>query len=93
MKTTEVLTVRDLVNLNTVAGFAQGCKKVRWLDEDDCLHEAVARAFVKSPDQPYFLGSDDDVRDAYLWMSSTFETFMPVREAVRLVDLGMMAED
>jgi hypothetical protein len=56
----------------------------------DTIVMGIARAIVHSPDNPGFLGDDDDVRDGYLWVTTEngWEAFWPVRELVRDYIIG-----
>src|SRR4051812_44786625 len=40
-----------------------------------------------------FIGSEMDVRDGYVWISATFEHFLPVRQVVDAINDGTFALD
>jgi hypothetical protein len=87
---TTVLTVSDLVSLGEIASAAQQSAKVTYLNEIGDITKGTARAFVLDPARPVFLGHTDDVRDAYLWITTDhgFETFPPVRHLMKMVHEG-----
>lgn len=82
------LNLRDAVALSTVLRAAQTNARVTWLVENGETITGVARHIVHDPETAAFLNDDDDVRDGYLRVSSTFEHFLPVREVIELVWRG-----
>jgi hypothetical protein len=90
MSTTKPLTTADLVALAEIASAAQQSAKVTYLSENGDIVKGTARSFVVDPARPVFLSHNDDVRDAYLWITldSGFETFPSVRHLMRLVFEG-----
>jgi hypothetical protein len=92
---TEVLNLNDALALATVLDAVKRNARVEWLAEgraDLGTVDGVARHLVRDPENAYFLGDEDDVRDAYLRVSSTFEHFLPVRDVLRLVREGKFVE-
>jgi hypothetical protein len=85
--TTEVLNLNDALALATVLDAVKRNARVEWLSDGRAL-DGVARHFVRDPENAYFLGDDDDVRDAYVRVSSTFEHFFPVTELLAKVRSG-----
>lgn len=83
------LTVADLVSLSEIAKAAQQSATITYLNESGDVVNGEARAFVRDPARPIFLGSDQDVRDAYLWVTSGgFEVFPAVRHLMKMVHEG-----
>lgn len=91
--TTDTLSLRDAVALGTILRAAQTNATVSWLsDESGALIEnGVARHIVHDPESAAFLNDDDDVRDAYLRISATWEYFLPVRRLIEKVQAGEFA--
>ena len=87
----KTLTMHDLTCLQIVAGAAERCAKVRWLNESGDILDGVARSI--GDEQGNFLRSDEDVRDGYLRISSTFEYFLPVTEVMEMVSRGAFGID
>lgn len=88
---TDTLNLNELTALATVLDAVKRNARVEWLDDNGNLHDGVARHFVRDSANAYFLGDGDDVRDAYVRVSSTFEHFLPVTDVVRLVREGKFA--
>jgi hypothetical protein len=71
---------------------------IRQGDSDPLDSEPVygtIRAFVRDPETAYFLTDKDDVRDAYLWVTTRggMEAFWPVSELLDDVRVGYLALD
>jgi hypothetical protein len=79
--------LNDAVAISTILDATKSNARVAWLHEGHVI-EGVARHLVRDPENAYFLGDEDDVRDAYLRVSSTFEHFLPVRDVMRMIPLG-----
>lgn len=81
-----ILTIGEATLLADLMRACQGNQRVRWaLDADHTeVRSGVARAFTKADGN--FVGRDTDVRDAYIWISGTFEVFMPVRQILDLMN-------
>lgn len=88
--TTAVLTVSDLIALSEIASAAEQSAKVDYMDESGTIiYGGTVRAFVQDPSRPYFLGVENDVRDAYLWVTAGgFEHFPSVRHLMKMVHEG-----
>lgn len=87
--TTDTLNLRDAVALGTILRAAQSNAAVSWLSDDSgALISGTARHIVRDPETAYFLHDDEDVRDAYLRISATFEYFLPVRRLIEKVHTG-----
>lgn len=85
---TDTLNLNELRTLTVLYDAVKSNASVEWLDDNNNHHEGVARHFVRDPENAFFLNDDDDVRDAYVRVSSTFEHFFPVRELLAKVRLG-----
>lgn len=87
------LTVSDLVALSTVAEAAQHGARVRWLSDNDDVLEGTARSI--GDERGMFLANDDDVRDAFLRITSTsgWDYFVPMARLAELVKEGGFAID
>jgi hypothetical protein len=84
------LNLRDLFALNTLLEAVTTGARVRWsTDGGETVLDGVARHFVKDRENFSFLSNGDDVRDAFVRISSTFEWTIPVREAMELVSDNM----
>ncbi len=81
------LSLSDALKIGRVLRAAQHTEKVAFID-DGAVREGIARHIVKSPDNVGFVGSDTDVRDAYLRVTMTtgFERFTLVSELVDRLD-------
>jgi len=90
VRESRTLTVADLTALTEVARAAMQSAKVTYLDEGGDIVNGTARSFVVDPARPVFLGRDDDVRDAYLWVTTVqgFEAFPAVRHLAKMVHEG-----
>ena len=85
------LNLSDALGLAVVLDAVKRGARVEWLDENGNVHDGVARHLVKDPGSVAFLHDADEVRDAYLRVSSTFEHFLPVRDVLALVREGKFA--
>lgn len=93
---TDILTVPQITQLGVITDAASRSAKVRWLGDDShTIHEGTARHIVQSPDNFTFLRSDQDVRDAFLRITSVtgMEHAVPVRRLMYLVEMGGFAVD
>lgn len=82
----EALNMRTLSALADMSDAAVHAYRLRWAVGDSVIADGVVRAFTR--ENGASIHADDDVRDAYLWVSGTSEYFVPVRA---LIDL--MGED
>jgi hypothetical protein len=79
------LSARDASHLGSLVDASRRHAKVaRVIGNDDPVY-GIARALVRDPENAYFLTGKDDVRGAYLWVTTRngFETFWPVAELVQ----------
>ena len=93
---TSIVTVPQIWQLHAITDAASRGAKVRWLGDDDyTIHEGTARHIVQSPENFGFIGADQDVRDAYLRITSVtgMEYAVPIRRLMHLVDIGGFAVD
>jgi hypothetical protein len=90
--TTGVVTLADAIALGTLAEWVTQHRTVTWAIDGDVtrLMTGVARHFVKGPDNFGFIGSREDVRDAYIRISAGMEWTIPVREAMKLMADGLL---
>jgi hypothetical protein len=81
-----ILTIGEVTLLADLVRACQGNQRVKWAVDGDVerVTDGVARAFTNA--EGNFVGRDTDVRDAFVWISGTFETFMPVRQILALMD-------
>jgi hypothetical protein len=97
MTDTRTLTVRDAVALATILEAAQTNARVRWVDDNhpDGVNEGTARHLVKDSRTAGFLGANDDVRDAYLRVTtvSGWEAWLPVADLIDMVSETTFAID
>lgn len=102
MSNTEVLqnatpvTIPQIHQLYVITDAASRGAKVRWLGDDGyTIHEGTARHIVQSPDNFGFIRGDQDVRDAYLRITSVtgMEYAVPVKRLMHLVEMGGFAVD
>ncbi len=94
--TVPIVTVPQIWQLHVITDAASRNAKVRWLGDDGyTIHEGTARHIVQSPDNFSFLRSDQDVRDAYLRITSVtgMEYAVPVKRLMYLVEMGGFAVD
>lgn len=87
-----ILTMTQLVQLETIAGAAQRTAKVARATDDGEVLYGIARSI--GDERGMFLGHDTDIRDGYLRVTSRagFEHFWPVAELMREVSDGLFAE-
>lgn len=80
----DTLTIGTANALADILRACQGNLRVRWAVHGDVavITSGTARAITTHDGA---LWGDGDVRDAYVWISGTFETFMPVREVLALM--------
>lgn len=78
----DILTIRDAVDLAAVIGACQHGSKVRWLTESGDVMEGVARSIGN--DSGGFLLPDQDVREAYLRISAGMEIFWPMSKVLAM---------
>lgn len=84
------LNVSDAVALHTVLEAAQQTRKVMRLTADNNLIEGTARAIVTNESLSGFPGRDDDVRDCFLWVTTSagWEAAWPVTALIAEVQTG-----
>jgi hypothetical protein len=90
------ITISQIFQLFTIVDAASRSAKVRWLGDDSyTIHEGTARHIVQSPENFGFIGGDQDVRDAYLRITSVtgMEYAVPVKRLMSLVEIGGFAVD
>lgn len=90
------ITIPQIFQLHTIVDAASRNARVRWLGDDShTIHEGTARHIVQSPDNFGFIGSDQDVRDAYLRITSLtgMEYAVSVRRLMHLIEMGGFAVD
>lgn len=88
--TSETLTGRDAITLGQIVSACQRNQRVEWLVHGGPnTMDGVARAITD--ENGNFLPLDVDVRDGFVWISATFEHFLPVRDVMRMVRHGEMA--
>lgn len=91
-----ILTVPQIHQLYVITDAASRGAKVRWLGDDShTIREGTARHIVQSPENFGFIRSDQDVRDAYLRITSVtgMEYAVPIRRLMYLVEMGGFAVD
>lgn len=81
--TTEPLTLQTAKALGEIIDLAQRGARVKWLVENDNIMTGVMRSVGDA--QGNFLRADDDIREAFVRVSATFEHFIPVMDMVRLI--------
>lgn len=85
-------TLHDFTALQTIIGAVQGNKKIRWsFDGGQHIQEGVARALTRNGGG--FIDADSDLRDAYVWISSTFESWVLLTDLIPLVSAGCFGVD
>ena len=92
----ENLTIPQIHQLHVITDAAARSAKVRWLGDDSTtIHEGVARHIIQGPDNFGFVRGDQDVRDAYLRITSKtgLEMTVSVRRLMYLVEMGGFALD
>jgi hypothetical protein len=65
-----ILSVADVIALSTIIDAASQGAKVRWLDDDGNIRSGVARHIVRGASDFNFVGRNQDVRDAFLRITS-----------------------
>lgn len=87
----EVLTKRDVYALGKLVDWAQRGARVEYLSERNEVRTGVVRNFVN--EQRNFLSEQDDVRDAFLWITTEgWEWFPTVREVVEMLRATTIVE-
>jgi len=86
------LNLTTAVAIGTIIGWAQRNARVTFAVDGDtsCIVEGVARS-IGGPGGS-FATADDDVRDLFFRVSSTFEHFLPVSDVVEMLRDGLIAE-
>lgn len=93
------LTVPEVWQLHTILDATSRGAKVRWIShvDDETILSGTARHLVagSKPSEWHFIGSDQDVRDAYLRITSVtgWDHAVPVRYLMELVRQGGFAVD
>jgi hypothetical protein len=87
-----ILSLSQLVNLSTVADAASRCAPVARLVDGNVVY-GTARSIGDTHGN--FLGSDEDVREGYLRVTTTsgWEVFWPVAELAEEVACGLFGVD
>ena len=84
-----ILSLSDAVALATVLDAAIQGARVRWVDDNhpDGVNAGTARHIVRDSRSAAFLGADDDVRDAYLRVTTLagWEAWLPVADLIGMV--------
>jgi hypothetical protein len=96
LQTATPITIPQIIQLHTIVDAASRSAKVRWLGDDSyTIHEGTARHIVQGPDNFGFIGADQDVRNAYLRITSVtgMEYAVPIRRLMHLVEMGGFAVD
>ena len=94
----DVLSIPDVNQLWVILDAASRSAKVRWLaDDDETILSGTARHIVRGsePHEWYFISRDQDLRDAFLRITSQtgLEHAVPVRRLMKLVAEGGFAVD
>lgn len=84
-----VLDISTLRNLAELDDIVRNNRRVYLLRGDDRL-DMVARAYVVSEHNMGFLSTGEDVRDACVWFSGTFEHVIPVADLLDVMADGLM---
>jgi hypothetical protein len=87
--TNQPLTVSTLTRLGMLAEAVERKQPITRLLPDGNTVTKVARAFTH--DGGGFLGRDDDVRDAFVWVSGMTEEWWPVSELLDGIREGAVA--
>lgn len=87
--TDRTLSVSILTRLGMLAETVQQGQRITRLLPNGDLSTKVARAFTL--DGGGFLGREDDVRDAYVWVSGMTEEWWPVSELLDGIKDGTVA--
>jgi hypothetical protein len=83
------VSIHDATLLADLIRAAQGNLRVKWSkDGGDTIQEGVLRAFTH-PGGAFLDPTKDNIFLAHLWISSTFEIWLPVREVLDLMDQGL----
>jgi hypothetical protein len=85
--TERVLTVADALAIGTMLDAAHKARRVSW-DVDGHVISGVARHIVEGGNF-HLLRGDEDVRDGYLRVSSTFEHLLPVPDVLEKIKTGL----
>lgn len=87
------LTMSQLGQLQTIAEAAQTNARVRWLNAHSDVMEGTARSI--GHEDSTFLGTDEDVRDGFLRITSVmgFDHYLSVTGLMAMVERGEFAID
>ena len=94
--TAPIVTVPQIWQLHVITDAASRSAKVRWLaDDGHTIREGTARHIVQSPENFGFIRDDQDVRDAYLRITSStgMEYAVSIKRLMYLVEMGGFAVD
>lgn len=83
------LNVRDALTIARILRACQGNERTRWVVGVGSVAEGIARHVCRDTNGN-FLHDDDDVRNGFVRFSGMFETFMPMCEAMHLVETAHM---
>lgn len=91
--TDRILTIADAVALADVVRWVQCNARLRWLDDRGEIAEGTARSI--GDDRGNFLASTDDVRDAYVRITTAmgWEWFPRMAEVIERHRAGTMVRD
>jgi len=91
-----IVTVPQIHQLYVITDAASRNAKVRWLASDGyTVLTGTARHIIQGPENFGFIRGDQDVRDAYLRITSItgMEHAVPIRRLMSLVEMGGFAVD
>jgi hypothetical protein len=93
-RTQRPVTLQDAGAISTLLRTVEGNQKVARLMDGNII-TGTARNFVNNPQDAYFVIGDQDIRDAYLHVTTTmgFEVFWPVAELMADVASGYFVGD
>lgn len=88
-----MLTISDAVTLGSILQSCQQNHPCTWMVPGNGGHTVTGtmRAIVKDTEHAALMTHDVDVRDGYVWISATFEHFLPVRDVITWVQEGAFA--
>ena len=90
--TSELLTIGRAITLGSLLDACAHSYPATWLaDGDGPIVSGTLRAIVKDDRGSSFMTSNTDVRDGYVWVSGTFEHFIPVRDVLDWIEAGTFA--
>lgn len=86
---TDKLTISQARLLSELLTACRISARVKWAvgGDSDRIVDGVARHIVD--EHHNFINNDRDVRDGFVWISGTFEHFLPVRDVLDLMDRSL----